>query len=145
MDLPLLHAARVLPEEPERVVGPPSAVPDPRAEEVILPRDVVSRALRSVDGARDLVSQLTGHPLVGVEDEDPGKGCHVDARLFLLRIALPPDLGYFVGVPPGDLGGPVGAEVIDDDDFREIPHAVEGVADVPLLVLRDDDDGSGDQ
>src|SRR5512139_2855926 len=111
--------AGFLPEEPQGVIGPPAAMAYPFAEEVVFPGDEESGMGRDGHRLAYLLPQFGRDPLIGIQDEDPLKGRAVDGVLLLCRIALRAALIELVGVSAADLGGPVCAERIDDDDFPE--------------------------
>jgi pyridoxal phosphate enzyme (YggS family) len=107
---------------------------------MIQPSDPVSIADRSIatgiclEDSDNLIAQFGGHPLVGIDDEDPRVSHLRDGPVFLGR-----GVGIFVLNDPdaasaSDLGGAVSAKRIDDEDFIGPGYTIQAGFNISLFI-----------
>src|SRR5262249_29802149 len=135
------ETAAAAPEEAQLPVGPEAAVPDPLPTEEVAPRHAIA-VVRPVgiEHAEDLLAQLGGHLLIGVEREDPVAARLGQTEVLLRREAGPGPRDHVVGELARDLHGLVVGERVDHDDLVRPGHALETGAQALLLVQRDHHD-----
>ncbi|MNT28500.1 hypothetical protein D3C72_1641910 [compost metagenome] len=95
----------------------------------------------SLDHAPDLVGQGLGHPLVGVDEQDPvaGGGVHADVLVQVEVLALVGVHDHMRRVAPGHLGGLVDRLVVDHHDLVGERQALQASGDAGGLVVGDHD------
>jgi len=136
-------AGRIPFHEAHDLVGRPAGVSDHPVEKDVLAADVVGPGPGTLlEQLEDLARERLGHPLVGVDDEEPGRRDLIH-RPVLLRgrsEVLPLDDFHF-GEGSGDRHRPVSREGIDQHDLVGESEALETLAEVDLFVEGGDDGG----
>lgn len=133
-----------LPEKSDEA-PPETSVAKVFPEEVMGERQGVGRDLRvrRAEDGEDLVAKLDRQPLVGVEVEDPGPPCGIEAGVLVgvdeaVRAAVVDD--HPVAEIAGDLRGAIRALHVDDDDLVGEIELGDALPDLAGLVLHGEDD-----
>src|SRR5262249_59818737 len=82
--------------------------------------------------------EFGGHPLVGIDFEDPLAAARVDAGMAAGPLPLPGPFDKAVGGPQRDLARAVAAAVKHDDDFIGDVEARKAIGELVFLVMCDD-------
>ncbi len=97
--------------------------------------DEVIVEARLLDRRADLGGQLGGHPLVGVDLQDPFTAAGLDAGSAPVALDRPGALDGPVGEPQGDVPGAVGATIEHDHGLVAERQRAQALVEPGLLVV----------
>src|SRR5713226_6121852 len=121
------------------VVRVPAAVPDPPAQEKILPRhEERIGAWAAGEFALNFSAQLVRHTLVGVDAQHPVVRHQLQGLIAEFAEARKVALVDLVGVLPAGLLRAVGAVGVQNHDLVGPGEALQGSTNLPFLVERKD-------
>ena len=132
-------------EQAQVVCGILAAVPEPASHEdgALAQHVAVIRGVLPRERLLDLLDQLRGEPLVGVEAERPWRGDRqlVECPVALQGVVLERVLDHVATGAACDLHRPIGAAGIDHEDLGiQAAQTAQREREVALLVERQNDD-----